>query len=265
MLKGPGEAPWQAALGDGRYGSGHLALQRLQACKLPCWSNALADMGNACKPKQYHLPHPPCPLWVPGLSADMLATDLAEYLVRKGVPFRETHHHSGAAVKMAEDRGVTLFDLTVEDLKTIHPLFTDDVAAVRVDATTTIVFMALVLRLAPAPFHSIGVCSDYQPGADVCTPCGGPWKVNCIYAICFAVSECGLYVTALLPHSHPKPPFCALLGWLSHITRAAASPLQVWDFNRSAEMRDTEGGTSTRSVLEQVDKMRAYLAAEGAQ
>lgn len=31
-----------------------------------------------------------------GLSSDMLATDLAEYLVRKGVPFRETHHISGA-------------------------------------------------------------------------------------------------------------------------------------------------------------------------
>lgn len=30
-----------------------------------------------------------------GLSPDMLATDLAEYLVRKGVPFRETHHISG--------------------------------------------------------------------------------------------------------------------------------------------------------------------------
>jgi argininosuccinate lyase len=36
---------------------------------------------------------------------------------------------------------------------------------------------------------------------------------------------------------------------------------QVWDFQRSAEMRDTEGGVSRRSVLEQVDKMRAYLAA----
>ncbi|KAJ2038394.1 argininosuccinate lyase, partial [Coemansia sp. S16] len=37
------------------------------------------------------------------LTGDMLATDLAEYLVRKGVPFRQTHHISGAAVKMAED------------------------------------------------------------------------------------------------------------------------------------------------------------------
>jgi argininosuccinate lyase len=64
------------------------------------------------------------------LSADMLATDLAEYLVRKGVPFRETHHISGAAVKMAEDRNGSLSDLTVADLKTLHPSFEDDVASV---------------------------------------------------------------------------------------------------------------------------------------
>mmetsp|Transcript_2445 Transcript_2445/g.6262 ORF Transcript_2445/g.6262 Transcript_2445/m.6262 type:complete len:516 (-) Transcript_2445:347-1894(-) len=100
-----------------------------------------------------------------GLSADMLATDLAEYLVRKGVPFRETHHISGSAVRMAETRGCALSDLTVKDLQSIHPLFSDDV-------------------------------------------------------------------------------------------------VQVWDFNRSAEMRDTEGGASKRSVLEQVAKMRKYMAAE---
>lgn len=99
-----------------------------------------------------------------GLSADMLATDLAEYLVRKGVPFRETHHISGAAVKMAEDRGCELSDLTVADLATIHPLFGEDVT-------------------------------------------------------------------------------------------------EVWDFQRSAEMRDTEGGASRRSVLEQVAKLRKHLAA----
>ncbi|KAI9320728.1 argininosuccinate lyase [Dichotomocladium elegans] len=64
------------------------------------------------------------------LSADMLATDLAEYLVRKGVPFRETHHISGAAVKMAEDRNVSLDTLSVEDLKTLHPSFAADVAKV---------------------------------------------------------------------------------------------------------------------------------------
>lgn len=101
-----------------------------------------------------------------GLSADMLATDLAEYLVRKGVPFRETHHVSGAAVKMAEDRGVPLSSLTPADLRTIHPLFGDDVNA-------------------------------------------------------------------------------------------------VWDYDASAERRDTEGGASRRSVLEQAAKLRAQIAAAG--
>ena len=47
-----------------------------------------------------------------------------------GVPFRETHHMSGAAVKMAEDKGCQLSDLSVADLATINPLFTDDVVQV---------------------------------------------------------------------------------------------------------------------------------------
>ncbi|KAH9821299.1 L-Aspartase-like protein [Melampsora americana] len=64
------------------------------------------------------------------LSPDMLATDLAEYLVRKGVPFRETHHISGSAVKMAEQMGVPLSQLTLAQLQTICPLFTQDVADV---------------------------------------------------------------------------------------------------------------------------------------
>ena len=62
-----------------------------------------------------------------GLVQEMLATDLAEYLVRKGVPFRETHHVAGAAVKLAEDRGVGLWHLTVHDLKQLHGSFDDDV------------------------------------------------------------------------------------------------------------------------------------------
>ena len=101
------------------------------------------------------------------LSADMLATDLAEYLVRKGVPFRETHHISGACVKAAEDKGCSLSELTVADLQAIDARFGEDV-------------------------------------------------------------------------------------------------VEVFDFDRSAEMRDTEGGTSKRSVYEQVQKMRAYLDANPA-
>ncbi len=64
------------------------------------------------------------------LSKDMLATDLAEYLVRKGVPFRTTHHISGQAVRMAEERKCSMSDLTIADLKTLHPLFDDDVLSV---------------------------------------------------------------------------------------------------------------------------------------
>lgn len=64
------------------------------------------------------------------LTPDMLATDLADYLVRKGIPFRETHHISGSAVKMAEDRQCELTDLTLDDLRTLHPAFDTDIALV---------------------------------------------------------------------------------------------------------------------------------------
>ena len=64
------------------------------------------------------------------LNSFMLATDLSEYLVRRGVPFRETHHVSGRAVQLAEERGCALTDLTLVDLQGLHPLFADDVMGV---------------------------------------------------------------------------------------------------------------------------------------
>ncbi|KAJ3103943.1 argininosuccinate lyase [Phlyctochytrium planicorne] len=64
------------------------------------------------------------------LSYDMLATDLAEYLVRRGVPFRETHHIAGRAVQMAETRKCGMNDLSLEDLKTLHPAFEADVTEI---------------------------------------------------------------------------------------------------------------------------------------
>lgn len=64
------------------------------------------------------------------LTPDMLATDLAEYLVRKGIPFRETHHISGSAVRMSEERKCLLSDLTLQDLKTLSPAFEEDVSKV---------------------------------------------------------------------------------------------------------------------------------------
>lgn len=60
----------------------------------------------------------------------MLATDLAEYLVRKGVPFRQTHHVAGAAVRMAEEQGIALSDLSLAALQSLHPAFAADVQTV---------------------------------------------------------------------------------------------------------------------------------------
>lgn len=62
------------------------------------------------------------------LTMDMLATDLADYLVRKGVPFRETHHISGQAVQTCEELGLSGIDqLTIEQYKNIDSRFDDDV------------------------------------------------------------------------------------------------------------------------------------------
>lgn len=45
-----------------------------------------------------------------------LATDLAEWMVRQGVPFREAHEAAGACVRIAERRSVGLDQLTDEEL-----------------------------------------------------------------------------------------------------------------------------------------------------
>lgn len=57
----------------------------------------------------------------------MLATDLADYLVRKGVPFRETHHISGRCVAKSEELGVPMNELSLQQLQAIDARFTDDV------------------------------------------------------------------------------------------------------------------------------------------
>jgi argininosuccinate lyase len=65
------------------------------------------------------------------------ATDLADWLVRQaGIPFREAHHTTGAAVKLAESRGVALDALPLADLQTIDPRIDERVfAALSVDAS----------------------------------------------------------------------------------------------------------------------------------
>ena len=56
-----------------------------------------------------------------------LATDIAEWLVRRGVPFRVAHEAAGAAVRTAEARGVGLEDLTDDELAAISPELTAQV------------------------------------------------------------------------------------------------------------------------------------------
>ena len=59
-----------------------------------------------------------------------LATDIAEWLVRQGVPFRVAHEAAGAAVRTAEVRGVGLEDLTDDELAAAHPGLTAEVREV---------------------------------------------------------------------------------------------------------------------------------------
>ncbi len=61
------------------------------------------------------------------LTPDMLATDIADYLVRKGVPFRETHHISGRSVALAEKLKTPLSNLTYEQFKELDSRFDADV------------------------------------------------------------------------------------------------------------------------------------------
>lgn len=55
------------------------------------------------------------------------ATDAADYLVRKGIPFRQAHEISARAVRLAIEKKCTLDDLTLSDYKTISPLFESDI------------------------------------------------------------------------------------------------------------------------------------------
>lgn len=84
------------------------------------------------------------------LTDDMLATDVAEYLVRAGLPFRDAHHKAGEVVRMgrseylfdalpsltgfsaivitAEENKCGMSTLTLAQLQTISPLFAADMA-----------------------------------------------------------------------------------------------------------------------------------------
>ena len=59
-----------------------------------------------------------------------LATDMADWLVRQGVPFARAHDIAGAAVRLCEASGIDLPDLTPQQLMSIDPALTPDVLTV---------------------------------------------------------------------------------------------------------------------------------------
>lgn len=64
------------------------------------------------------------------LDEAMLATDLAEYLVRKGMPFRQAHEQVGEVIRYAEEQGVMLSQVPLDVYRGIAPEFGEDVKAV---------------------------------------------------------------------------------------------------------------------------------------
>ena len=61
-----------------------------------------------------------------------LATDVADYLVRKGMPFREAHQAVAELVQYAQEHGKPLADLSLEEYRRFSPLFDEDVLALDV-------------------------------------------------------------------------------------------------------------------------------------
>jgi argininosuccinate lyase len=85
---------------------------------LPVLANALGTLSIHVKRMQ------------DGIDASMMATDLADYLVGKGVPFREAHEVVGKAVQYAIERGKSLDALSQAEFQAISPEFGPDVYGV---------------------------------------------------------------------------------------------------------------------------------------
>ncbi len=64
-----------------------------------------------------------------------LATDIADYLVRKGVPFRRAHEIVGSLVRFAIEKGKPLSDLDIDEYKRFSSEFEDDVKSITVESS----------------------------------------------------------------------------------------------------------------------------------
>ncbi|MBP6470843.1 MAG: argininosuccinate lyase [Chloroflexi bacterium] len=82
------------------------------------------------------------------LEPGLLATDLADYLVKRGMPFRQAHHIVGSVVQLAEEKGVLLTDLTTADFQTVSAELGDGVTAV-FDFTASLASRRMIGGTAP--------------------------------------------------------------------------------------------------------------------
>jgi argininosuccinate lyase len=86
---------------------------------LPAMTGMIATLGIAADRLQAAAP-----------AGFALATDVAEWLVRGGMPFREAHEVAGSMVSYCEQRSLELTDLTDEQLAEVDERLTPDVRAV---------------------------------------------------------------------------------------------------------------------------------------
>ena len=95
------------------------------------------------------------------------ATDLADWLVQRlNLPFREAHHITGRVVAVAEERGIGLEELTLQELQSIEPRITDEVFAVL------------------GVENSVASRTSYGGAAPVNVRAAGQSWLNCLKAIC---------------------------------------------------------------------------------
>jgi len=69
------------------------------------------------------------------MSSYILATDLADYLVKKGLPFREAHGVVAELTKYALERGKGLNELSLKEYQQFSPLFSQDVYGITLEAS----------------------------------------------------------------------------------------------------------------------------------
>ena len=93
------------------------------------------------------------------------ATALAEYLVEKGLPFRECHAISGTLVRLCEDRGCRLADLTLTEMRQVCPRIGADGMMLQREADITLDKIRTIFRIGMMQGHDSLILSAMGCGA----------------------------------------------------------------------------------------------------